>query len=50
MGTWIVVGVLYVLGIGFFHLLGGIGSAGDAVRRWGEASSTRRRAAGSSSS
>jgi hypothetical protein len=45
---WIVVGVLYGFGIGFFHLLGGIGAAGDAIRRWGEASARRRTARASS--
>jgi hypothetical protein len=40
---WIVAGILYVLGIGFFRLLGGIGAAGEAFRRWGETTAARRR-------
>jgi Sec-independent protein translocase protein TatA len=38
MWSWIVIGVLYVLVIGGYRLLGGIGAAGDAVREWGRAS------------
>jgi hypothetical protein len=38
---WIV--VLYVLGIGLFHLLGGIDAAASAIQRWGHASGERRR-------
>jgi hypothetical protein len=41
--SWIVVIVLYVLGMSFFHLLGGVGAAGEAFRRWGAAESVRRR-------
>jgi predicted metalloprotease len=36
---WIVVLVLYVVGLGFFGVLGGLRSAADALQRWGEASS-----------
>jgi Sec-independent protein translocase protein TatA len=39
MWSWIVIGVLYVLVIGGFRILGGIGAAGDALRDWGRASS-----------
>jgi hypothetical protein len=39
MWSWIVIGVLYVLVIGGFRILGGIGSAADALREWGRASS-----------
>jgi hypothetical protein len=39
---WIIVGVLYFLGMGLFHVLGGLGAASDTLRRWGEASSTIR--------
>jgi hypothetical protein len=43
MTGWIVAWILYVLGIGFFRLLGGIGAAGEALRRWGESTAARRR-------
>ena len=49
MRDWIVIGVLYLVGAGVFSLLGGVGSAADALRRWGEASSVLRSRAGSSS-
>jgi Sec-independent protein translocase protein TatA len=39
MWSWIVIGVCYVLVIGGFRILGGIGAAGDALRDWGRASS-----------
>ncbi len=38
MSNWITVVILYVLGMGFFHLLGGLRAAGEAVRSWGHAS------------
>jgi hypothetical protein len=34
----IVIG-LYALGIGLFQVLGGLGAAAEAVKRWSEASS-----------
>ena len=40
---WIVIGVLYVIGVGFFHWLGGIASAGDAISEWGRRSTAERR-------
>jgi hypothetical protein len=43
MWSWIVVGVLYALGMGLFHFLGGLGAAGEAFRRWGETTAARRR-------
>jgi hypothetical protein len=43
---WIVVGLLYCAGIAFFHLIGGVASAGEAFRRWGGAYAERRRARG----
>jgi Sec-independent protein translocase protein TatA len=43
MWSWIVIGVLYVLVIGGYRLLGGISAAGDALRDWGRASSTAAR-------
>jgi hypothetical protein len=42
--SWIVVAVLYVAGIGFFHWIGGVGAAADALRRWGRSGSTLGRA------
>ena len=35
MTTWIVIVVSYVLSIGGFRWLGGIGAAGEALREWG---------------
>jgi hypothetical protein len=46
---WVWIVALYVLGIGFFHWLGGIGAAGDAIERWGRATAERRRRTASSS-
>jgi hypothetical protein len=37
MKEWIIVAVLYGLGMGCFHLLGGIRAAGEALRSWGRA-------------
>ena len=45
----IVVIALYFLVLGFFAALGGIRSAGEAFRMWGEASSSIRNNPGSSS-
>jgi hypothetical protein len=39
MWTWIVIGFCYVLVIGGFRILGGVGAAADALRDWGRASS-----------
>ncbi len=36
MWNWIMVGSLYLLGMGIFSLLGGLGAAGEALQRWGE--------------
>jgi len=41
--SWIGVALLYVAGMGFFHWLGGLSSAADAIQRWGRASGERRR-------
>lgn len=41
--SWFWVAVLYAIGMGFFHLLGGIGSAATAIQRWGRATGERRR-------
>jgi hypothetical protein len=43
MWNWIMIAALYAFGMGFFALLGGLRSAGDAIRRWGETASNRRR-------
>ena len=43
MWNWIIIAALYAFGMGFFALLGGLRSAGDAIRRWGETVSSRRR-------
>jgi hypothetical protein len=50
MSRWIVAAVLYLIGIGFFRWLGGIGAAAEAFRRWGHASAAKRKAGGSPSS
>jgi hypothetical protein len=42
MWSWIIVGVLYLLGMGLFQLLGGLGAAGEGFRRWGESASALR--------
>ena len=44
MFEWIVIVALYLVGMGFFRLVGGFASAGEALRRWGEAEARRRRA------
>jgi hypothetical protein len=49
MTGWILIAVLYLVGMGFFGLVGGFGSAGEAFRRWGRASSHLRSNPGSSS-
>ena len=35
------IAALYLVGMGFFALLGGLRAASDALRRWGESSSQR---------
>jgi hypothetical protein len=42
MKDWIVVAILYAFGMGCFRLLGGFRAAGEALRRWGRASSVFR--------
>jgi hypothetical protein len=42
MRDWIVVVVLYLVGIGLFRILGGFGAAANAFRRWGKATSSLR--------
>jgi hypothetical protein len=36
MVNWILIASLYLLGMGVLTLLGGLGSAGEAMQRWGE--------------
>jgi hypothetical protein len=45
---WIPIVVLYLVGLGFFRLLGGFAAAGRALERWGRGSSTMRTNPGSS--
>jgi hypothetical protein len=45
----IIVLMLYLLGMGFFAVLGGLRSAADVLRKWGESSSAIREHAASSS-
>jgi hypothetical protein len=42
MLTWIVVAVLYAVGMGLFHILGGLSAAGEAIENWGRASAADR--------
>jgi hypothetical protein len=37
MLTWIVVVVLYAVGMGLFHIFGGLRAAGEAIENWGRA-------------
>ena len=38
----IVIAVLYLLGFGFFQLIGGLAGAADAFQSWGHASASAR--------
>jgi hypothetical protein len=49
MWTVVLIAVLYVLAVGLFRWLGGFAAAGEACRRWGQASSATRVSSGSSS-
>jgi hypothetical protein len=49
MTGWIVIGVFYVVALAVFRFAGGFGSAGEALRRWGRASTGWRSSPGSSS-
>jgi fermentation-respiration switch protein FrsA (DUF1100 family) len=42
MWGWLVIAVLYVVGIGFFRWLGGLGAAANAIQRWGQSVGERR--------
>jgi hypothetical protein len=50
MVGWLAIGLLYVLGIGFFRWLGGFAAASDAIAQWGRATVERRRRSMSPSS
>jgi hypothetical protein len=39
MWNWIMIAALYTVSMGLLALLGGVRSAGDALRRWGESAS-----------
>ncbi len=39
---WVVVAALYLIGMGFFQLVGGVSTAAQAIQRWGRGSSIRR--------
>jgi hypothetical protein len=43
MWNWILIGALYAFGMGSFAVLGGVRSAADAFRRWGESTSHHER-------
>jgi hypothetical protein len=49
MWSWIIVIVLYLLGMGLFHILGGLAASAEAIRGWGEAAFTMRNRTSSSS-
>jgi hypothetical protein len=40
MWSWIVVLVLYAVGMGLFHVLGGLRAAGEAIENWGRANAS----------
>ena len=42
MWSWVVVAVLYALGMGFLSLLGGLGGAADAFQKWGSKTGSAR--------
>jgi hypothetical protein len=48
MVGWILIAIGYVLMIGGFRLLGGVSSAVDALRSWGNASAGRQSSISSS--
>ena len=41
MQDWIIIVALYALGMGLFHILGGLDAAADALKDWGTRSSTQ---------
>jgi hypothetical protein len=40
---WIIIVALYAFGAGFFHLLGGVDAASDAISQWGRSRAEQRR-------
>jgi hypothetical protein len=50
MWTWVVIVGLYLFAAGFSYVLGGVGSAADALEGWGRSSSSLRRDPSSASS
>ena len=40
---WIIIVALYAFGAGFFHLLGGVDAASDAISEWGRSRAEQRR-------
>ena len=42
MWEWIIIVVCYLIGAGFFRLLGGIGSASEALQGWGRNTTSER--------
>jgi hypothetical protein len=41
MSNWIVIVLLYLVDMGLLGLIGGLGSAAEAFRRWGASASVR---------
>jgi hypothetical protein len=39
---WLIVAGAYLVGLGFFQLLGGLRAASEAIQRWGRSSATKR--------
>jgi len=50
MVGWIVTLALYVVGMGLFHILGGLGAAGEAIEDWARSMTGSRAERASSSS
>ena len=50
MWEWIVIVGLYALGMGLFHVLGGLRAAGEAIENWGRDTTIGRAEHASSSS
>ena len=42
MVSWAIVVILYLIGMGFFYLLGGLAGAADALEGWGRRSASTR--------
>jgi hypothetical protein len=50
MLTWTIIVVCYLFGAGFFYLVGGLGSASEAVQGWARTSTAVRSSASPTSS